>query len=192
MKKAGLKAAALVVCGALCLGLAACSGATTAAFITAIGQAVDSIIALEVPGWSGAPLLNGLFAQASSDAAQWQPGTSGAAFTAVLNDLAGALDEIPLNPKIDDLVGIALSAIDGITAIVQSESAAVTQPAQVAAFDAWLTAGPAAAPTARKHTWKGPQPKSLSDFQKAWNQNAPANAKVKTPGLFRRAWNKVK
>lgn len=151
-----------------------------AEYIATIGTAVNSIIALEAPGWTGAAQVNTLLTQAEADAANWKAGTPSQDFVTVLGELASAIDTIPTNPKTDALIAIAVAAIDGITAIVTAESTAPTVSDQVATFDGWLDAGSTPPPAkTRKHVWNGKQPKSQKQFKKLWNQNAPANAKLK-------------
>jgi hypothetical protein len=163
-----------------CVTLAACGGNSVAAYIGVIGQAVDSIIQLEDPGWAGAAEINTLLAKAQADAQNWKAGTPSQDFVAVLNDLGAAIDSIPLNPKIDSLVGIAVAAVDSIVAIVSAENNAPTTYEQRKIVMAFVESMEPSAPAkARQHHWNGKQPKSAKDFKKLWNAQAPAAAKLK-------------
>ena len=157
-----------VVCAAvlLCASLVACSGNTVAAYINAVGTSVNAIVALELPGWTGAAPLKALFAQAATDASGWKAGTKSQEFTTTLNDLAAALDNVPLNPKTDAYVALGVAAIDSILAITTAEDNAHTVGQQTAVFVGWMDSAPAAPTVQRKHVWNGPQPKTLKQYNK--------------------------
>jgi hypothetical protein len=159
------------------------SGETVSAYISAIGTAVNSVIALEAPTWSGAAALKTQFQQVATDAASWQPGTASTDLLQVLNDLGNSADSVPsISPKVDALIGIAVSGVDSVIALVQSESAATSPQLQNAVFEAWLDDGPTIN-SGRKHAYTGAQFKSKRDFTEAWNKLAPKQAKIKH-GIF--------
>ena len=159
LKRIGIACLALLAC----VSLAACSGTTVAAYINAIGVSVNAIIAAELPNWPGGPALQALFATAATDAANWKAGTKSQEFEIVLNDLAAAVDSVPLSPAIDEYIGLAVAGIDSILAITTAEDKAHTIGEQAAVFYGWLSTDTASTPQ-RKHVWKGPQPKTLKQY----------------------------
>jgi hypothetical protein len=161
-KRVGILCAAVLACASF----VACSGSTVAAYINAVGTSVNAIIAAELPNWAGAAPLKALFTQAAADAGNWTAGTKSQEFTTVLNDLATALDNVPINPKIDEYVSLGVAAIDGILALTTAEGKVHTLSQQTDVFVAWVDSDSAASPpaTQRKHVWKGSQPKTLKQF----------------------------
>jgi hypothetical protein len=120
-----------------------------------------------------------LFQTVSTDAAAWKPGTTSTDFVQALGDLGNALDQIPLNPKIDALIALAISATDGIVSIVQAESKAATVQEQKAVFYGWLETGTVPATAKQRKHPLGLTPKNAKQFKKLWNNAAPAGAKIK-------------
>jgi hypothetical protein len=166
--------AAAVSCAAFLVG---CSAQQTAAqTLIGLQSATDIYVSLYAPGWAGKAKLDAAFTKAIADVEAFKPGTASATTVQVLQDLAGALDEIPLNGQTDQAIAAGINFIDNEIALIQSESTASS--AQVdAVFYAWVT-NEAPSTVTRKHVWTGKPVKTPHALKKAWNKSAP-KAKLK-------------
>lgn len=161
--------AALASCLAITVG---CNASQAAAqTLISLQAATDTYLAIYEPNFANKAKLDDAFTKAIADVAAFKPGTPGSEVSQALQDLAGALDDIPLNGQTDAAIAAGINFITNEIALIESEkSASVAE--QDAVFYAWLT-DEAPTTTARKHVWTGKPVKSPKSLKKAWNKAAP-------------------
>lgn len=172
----------LVLLGASLGFITGCSSnaqQTAAQTLVGLQAGVDIYIALYAPTLASKAQIDDAFTKAIADVASFKPGNAGSTTVQVLQDLAGALDDVPLNGQTDQAIAAAVNFIDNEIMLLQAESTTASAQQQSTAFIVWLsadTAPPAAA--TRKHVWAGKPVKKPSQLKKAWNTAAP-KAKLK-------------